>query len=58
MHMITINNATCISSLTHSEHRHHGINYTLHLPMACVRSLYLTKNKLKHMDNTRTYLKS
>ena len=66
MHMITINNATCntghlhISSLSHSEHRHHQdykINYRLHLAIASVRSLYLMKNKLEHTDNMRTYLK-
>ena len=65
--MITINNAICdtghlhISSLTHSEHRHHQdykINYRLHLVIASAKSLHLTKYKLKHTDNTKTYLKT
>ena len=66
MQMITIKSATCntghlhVSSLTHSEHRHHQdyeINYRLHLVIASARSLYLTKIKLECTDNTRTYLK-
>ena len=66
MHTITINNATCntghlhVSSLTCSEHRHsqsYKINLRLHLGMASVKSVYLVKNKLKRMDNMKTYSK-
>ena len=64
MHTITINNATCntghlhVSSLTHSEHRHHQdykLNYRLHLLVGSAKSLHLTNNKLKCMDNKKTY---
>ena len=67
MHMITINNATCdtghlhVSSLIHSEHRHcqdYKINYRLYLVIASAKSLHLMKDKLKHTDNMKTYLKN
>ena len=62
MYKITINNAMCntsnlyFSSLTCSEHRYcrnYKLNYRLHLAVASAKSLHLTKNKLKHMDNMK-----